>query len=142
MKERILQLITRMAYTSTRFADEIGVQRSGISHILSGRNQPSYDLIVKILNRFSDINTEWFVLGKGPMLKSSEKGANLPPEAKNKAYPVPNEPDLFTRSIPGEEKLKQMHVDKNKVTNVTIVDRIVVLNSDGTFEVYHQAKRE
>ena len=72
MKERLLKLITHLGYTATKFADEIGVQRSGISHILSGRNQPSYDFIVKILNKFPDMDAEWLILGKGEMLKPNK----------------------------------------------------------------------
>ncbi|HJZ39504.1 MAG TPA: helix-turn-helix transcriptional regulator [Bacteroidales bacterium] len=69
MKEQLLKLLNHKGYTAARLADEIGVQRSGISHILSGRNQPSYDFIIKILDRFPDIDTEWLLLGKGEMIK-------------------------------------------------------------------------
>jgi len=55
--------------SASKFADEIGVQRSSISHILSGRNNPSLDVVQKILKRFPDINPEWLLAGKGPMIK-------------------------------------------------------------------------
>jgi len=58
MKDRLLQLLSKLNYSATRLADELNVQRSGISHILSGRNQPSYDFMVKILNRFPEIDAE------------------------------------------------------------------------------------
>jgi transcriptional regulator with XRE-family HTH domain len=55
----------------TQFADEIGVQRSSISHILSGRNNPSLDLVTKILNRFKDVDSNWLILGKGSLFSIS-----------------------------------------------------------------------
>lgn len=62
----------------TEFADEIGVQRSSISHILSGRNNPSLDLVTKILNRFPEIDSNWLVLGKGSLVvKSEEKSEKI-----------------------------------------------------------------
>ena len=74
MKEQLNKLMEAEGLTPARFADEIGVQRSSISHILSGRNKPSYDFISKVLNRFSGINAEWLITGKGSMIKSEDKG--------------------------------------------------------------------
>ncbi|MDP4223940.1 MAG: helix-turn-helix transcriptional regulator, partial [Bacteroidota bacterium] len=45
----------------------IGVQPSGISHILSGRNKPSLDFVLKMLERYPFISTEWLLFGKGSM---------------------------------------------------------------------------
>lgn len=56
--------------TPAQFANSIGVQRSGISHIISGRNKPSLDFVLKILESFTDINESWLLVGKGEMLKS------------------------------------------------------------------------
>ena len=68
MQERILLLMKSFGMNPTEFADEIGVQRSSISHILSGRNNPSLDLVTKILNRFPEIDSNWLVLGKGSLV--------------------------------------------------------------------------
>jgi len=57
--------------SSSQLADEIGVQRSNISHILSGRNKPSLEFIKKILDRYKDINMEWLINGKGAMQKEN-----------------------------------------------------------------------
>jgi|WetSurMetagenome_2_1015567.scaffolds.fasta_scaffold270520_1 transcriptional regulator with XRE-family HTH domain len=72
MVDRIQLILKVNNLTASRFADEIGVQRSSISHILSGRNQPSLDLIQKILKRFPDINSEWLLNGIGTMIKNSQ----------------------------------------------------------------------
>ena len=53
----------------TKFADIIGVQRSSISHILTGRNKPSFDFLVRIFEKFPVLNVEWLILGKGNMYK-------------------------------------------------------------------------
>ena len=57
---------------SSQFAEEIGVQPSGISHILSGRNHPSLDFVLKVLKRYPDLSTEWLLFGKGNMYGSSD----------------------------------------------------------------------
>jgi transcriptional regulator with XRE-family HTH domain len=110
MKEQLLKLLKQKGYTAARLADEIGVQRSGISHILSGRNQPSYDFIVKILERFPDIDTEWLLLGKGDMIRPT---------------------------IPAIQKQTT-----GKVTNVNMIDQVIVLYTNGTCKQYAPEKHD
>jgi len=69
MKDRISKILRLEGMTAAKLADEIGVQASGISHILSGRNNPSTDFLIKILDRFRGINAEWLLTGKGNMYK-------------------------------------------------------------------------
>ncbi len=77
-----LQLILKLENLSpARLADMIGIQRSGLSHILSGRNKPSFEFINKLLLKFPDINAEWLITGKGKPLKESDP--LLPNEKKN-----------------------------------------------------------
>lgn len=70
MVTRIQKIIKYKKLSASGFADQIGVPRSTISHILSGRNNPSLDLVQKILDTFSDIKTEWLVRGEGQMIYS------------------------------------------------------------------------
>lgn len=65
--ERVLILMKEFELTASEFADKIDVQRSSMSHLVSGRNKPSLDFIQKILNNFSDINPTWLIMGTGPM---------------------------------------------------------------------------
>jgi transcriptional regulator with XRE-family HTH domain len=65
--ERVLILIKDYGLTASEFADKIDVQRSSMSHLVSGRNKPSLDFIQKILHNFSDINPTWLIMGSGPM---------------------------------------------------------------------------
>lgn len=69
MTDRITLLIKAKNLSAAQFADEIGVQRSSISHLMSGRNKPSLDLIQKTLQRFPEVSTEWLLLGKGEMVR-------------------------------------------------------------------------
>jgi len=84
MKERLLKVITSEGITPSLLADELGVQRSGISHILSGRNYPSFDFLQKLLVRFPKLNAEWLILGHGAMYKTI----------------LAEIPDLFSQSAP------------------------------------------
>lgn len=68
-----LQLILKLENLSpARLSDLMGIQRSGLSHILSGRNKPSFEFINKLLLKFPDINAEWLITGKGKPLKDSD----------------------------------------------------------------------
>ncbi len=71
MKERLTQLLDQEQLTPSRFADLIGVQRSSVSHVLSGRNNPSYDFLQKTLKTFPGLNAQWLMLGKGSMYEES-----------------------------------------------------------------------
>ncbi len=69
IKDRLLKIIASEGITSAAFADAIGVQRSSISHIVSGRNKPGLDFLQKILNSFPKYNAEWLVMGIGDIYK-------------------------------------------------------------------------
>jgi transcriptional regulator with XRE-family HTH domain len=68
MTDRINKILRFYKINSSRFAEEIGVQKSSISHVLSGRNKPSLDFIQKLLKVYPDINADWLIMGKGKML--------------------------------------------------------------------------
>jgi transcriptional regulator with XRE-family HTH domain len=95
MKDRILLLIKAKNMTAAQFADQIGVQKSSISHILSGRNNASLDFVQKILITFPEVSTEWLLFGKGPIFGSENSAGN------------PNN----TREITPQEPLIQGPVD-------------------------------
>jgi transcriptional regulator with XRE-family HTH domain len=67
MKERIIEFLKAENKSSAQFADEIGVQPSGISHILSGRNNPSLDFILNMLEKYKYLSTDWLLFGRGAM---------------------------------------------------------------------------
>ncbi len=74
--ERIAKIIKENNLSASSFSKMIGVQRSSISHILSGRNNPSLDLLLKIHKAFDYITLEWLILGDNSMEKPSSKVEN------------------------------------------------------------------
>lgn len=63
ISERILKLMENEELTASQMADRIGVQRSAISHLVSGRNRPSLDLVMKVLVAFPGVSSEWLLRG-------------------------------------------------------------------------------
>ena len=70
LNDRITKIIDYSNLTSSEFADMIEVQRSNISHISSGRNKPSLDFLIKIKDRFPEIQWDWLIYGNGEMTKT------------------------------------------------------------------------
>ena len=75
MKERIKAIMEAEKMTPARFADSLHIGRAVVSHILNGRNNPSLDVITRILTNIPSINSEWLLTGSGSMYKieNSEK---------------------------------------------------------------------
>ncbi len=76
--KRIQHIIDEHGLTASAFADRIGIQRSGLSHIFSGRNKPSLDLVMKIIEEFPGVRVEWLLWGKEPMTVSAATGSDTP----------------------------------------------------------------
>jgi transcriptional regulator with XRE-family HTH domain len=74
MKERIIDFLKSENKSSAQFALEIGVQPSSISHIISGRNNPSLDFIMKMLSKYPELSADWLLFGKGNMIKKDTFG--------------------------------------------------------------------
>jgi len=72
MNDRLVKLMDVEQLSSSKFADIIGVQRSSVSHVLSGRNKPSYIFLQKTLEAFPMISADWLILGKGSMYKGEQ----------------------------------------------------------------------
>ncbi|MBN1925723.1 MAG: helix-turn-helix transcriptional regulator [Prolixibacteraceae bacterium] len=83
MKDRIIKLIESEGLTASEFADRVGVQRSNISHVLSGRNQPGFTFIQKILETFTNLNSRWLITGQGEMYEKSEMNEHVEPTGSN-----------------------------------------------------------
>ena len=77
MKNRILKLMDFLDISQTQFAEQIGVKRPIISHIVADRNNVSLDVVMKILSVYNQISPDWLIFGVGPMLRQgAEKGGN------------------------------------------------------------------
>lgn len=144
MKDRLLQFLSKNQISATHLADEIGVQRSSVSHVLSGRNNPSYDFIHKILKRYDDLSADWLISGKGEMYQSPE-----PTGASQKAKA--SQPDLFSNineSPPAQEKIDQSENTKeteeqtsgeppeNMPDTQKNLSKVILFYDDGSFQEY------
>ena len=141
MKERIEKFLRLEGISSAKFADELGIQRSSVSHILSGRNNPSLELIQKLLKRYDKINSDWLVLGKGEMYRSDKNVSNLSLFDTVQAESLTIKP--IVEEIPEQ---KAPIIDSNTNTHRQIevfeekldkkVNKIVIFYTDKTFEEY------
>lgn len=147
MKDRILTVMEHEGLTPSKFAEAIGIQRSAMSHIISGRNNPSLDVLVKILERFTYVDSDWLLFGKGNMIRQH----------------VLTEPDLFTNTTinlsDGQETpeyRKEIRVEtpvnapKPPVIEQIVypekasrnVSKIMIFYSDNTFETFTPEKNK
>ena len=67
MINRINLILKAKNITARQFAEEIGIQPSGMSHIMSGRNNPSLEFVNKVVRRYPEIDANWLLLGRGAM---------------------------------------------------------------------------
>jgi transcriptional regulator with XRE-family HTH domain len=72
MVEKIKAIISWSGLTAGDFCKKLQIQRSALTHILSGRNNPSLSLVQKILQVFPEINPDWLLLDQGEMLRYNE----------------------------------------------------------------------
>ena len=72
MQNRLQQLLELKNLTPAKFAQIVGIERSAVSHFLAGRNNPSQKTIFKILEKFPDISSEWFIMGQGEIIKEPQ----------------------------------------------------------------------
>lgn len=163
MKDRLLKFLNNEQLSSARFAEIIGVQPSGVSHVLSGRNNPGFDFIRKTLINFPLLNAEWLIMGKGKMFKETEIQGDLfsgIPEddsgpvsvdtARNREQDVPddisgsqdekyNNSDTYVNSEGGNNDYNS-ELNKNRgytnVNNGKFIEKIVILYSDKSFSEY------
>lgn len=115
--------------TASQFADEIGVQRSSISHILSGRNKPSLEFIQKVINRFPKVDSTWLINGKTNI-------SSIPKiEAKAVENQKVNTPILEIKEEVESKQSSQSNPPEGLPSSKRI-KKIVAFYDDGTFEEF------
>ncbi len=141
MKERLVEFLKAENKSSAQLAEEIGVQPSGISHILSGRNNPSLDFVLKMLEKYQYISTDWLLFGKGSMYKDLQMKT---------LFDDMNDTDLNREMLSNEKTagtsdkvLKDLEKnqdgsdsEKYESDKTTSVKRIVWFFSDNSFKEY------
>jgi len=140
MRNRIKKIIEYENISYSKFADIVGIERSGVSHLINGRNNPSLDVIQKILETFEYINTDWLLLNKGPMIKEDKI------ETQEKLFS--EIPDNKTEEQINETKRTDNSISETNLINDTkkknIFDsredkkivKIVIFYSDKTFSEF------
>lgn len=147
MKDRVIQVMEREGMSPSRFAEEIGIQRAAMSHITSGRNKVSLDVVMKILDRFPYVNSDWLLFGKGNIQRNetssqpdlftntadfsdgssddSKKGLQFGVKTGSN----PTKPTVIEKLIPVEKESKQ-------------ITKIMVFYSDSTYDTFVLEKKE
>lgn len=130
--QKLELILSYYQLTASSFADKIGVQRSSISHLLSGRNKPGLEFVIKIVEYFPEVDLYWFLMDVGTFPKSELPQPKEPikQEAITFTEPEPTTPLQRHASILPEQ------TQVNKEVTATKVDKIVVLYTDGSFKSY------
>ncbi|HBG58225.1 MAG TPA: transcriptional regulator [Porphyromonadaceae bacterium] len=146
MKDRIKLIMEKENLTPAKFADRLQINRAVISHILNGRNNPSLDVVTKILDDMHYINPEWLLKGTGSMYKDGFDAGELPVEPdlfrqgainqSQEAAPVEKSPETALKPsvlMPESAEYKQLEPPK---TESKKINQIIIYYSDNTFETF------
>jgi len=155
MIDRIKTLLSVKNLSSAQFAAEIGVQRSGISHILSGRNKPSLDFVLKILEHYPNINESWLLKGEGEMYKDHTSGNTLFEKPELQEEPVEKEEVKnkvvleTTTEEPNDIKQEEPNYSHQQISDSSLISKLqsshndakiiklIAVYEDNTFEIYN-----
>ncbi|WP_156175863.1 helix-turn-helix transcriptional regulator [Hymenobacter terrenus] len=103
--QRFAQLIQQFGLTKNSFAISLGKTASVIQHLIDGRNKPGYDLLCKVFEIYPNVSRDWLLLGRGPMLVSSEPAPKVPAPAALATPEAPLEPiDLSDVEAPTQRR--------------------------------------
>jgi len=139
MKERLKAFMLHKSLNAADLASCIGVQRSNISHVLSGRNYPGAQFLEKLMNAYPDLDARWLLTGEGVMIR------DVPAEAAEEGGRV-----SVSSPLPGigvssggpepSSSAKPVKTDKMPAPSPAFrsgrAERIVILCADGTFREY------
>lgn len=106
---RLEKILEHYALSAAAFADTIGVQRSSVSHVLTGRNKPSLEFVMKVVRSYPEVNLYWLLNGKGEF------------PARQIEQPSVDPREIPITSVSGEKKK---------------IKRVLILYEDGSFEAF------
>ena len=135
MKDRIAHIIRAKNLTAAEFATRLGIQPSNISHLLSGRNNPSLDFVKKLKETFPEYNLEWIIFGRGP-ITVSEPFPDFTPVEPVSVTPVvetTDEPNLSGTLF--DQPDESDDPSESPATSPSVyLKQIILVYSDNTFE--------
>ena len=129
---RLKEWINTRGLTASDFAKQLQIQRSALSHIFSGRNKPSVDVLFKIKSTYPEMNLDWLITGVILEQTENEKPKILKSDTDTDTSKVTDVnllsvgSDIQNVNIDSEAKIKSRNKDR-------ILVRIIELYSDGTF---------
>jgi len=130
IQKRLEYFIANQGYNYSQFADMIGVQRSSISHIITGRNKPSYDFLQKIFVSFPELNADWLIMGRGKMFHEADD-QDLSTTIQG------SENQVITEESSRTGKKPEPVPDKIPPRNMrNLVKKVILLYDDDHFEEY------
>ncbi|GAA4432637.1 helix-turn-helix transcriptional regulator [Ravibacter arvi] len=137
--DKVRLIIGNKCESPSQFADEIGIPRSAVSHLLNGRNKPSLDVVGKIIRRYPDLGADWIWDDeKMPHLNAGitdrQSSATSP---KITRETVPGKPlDLFSQANAVPEPMQENVRTIRSDSTTRKVERVLLFYSDGTFEEF------
>ncbi len=141
MNERLIKLMQYFELSPSLFADEIGVKRPAISHIISGRNKPGVDLLQKVLKRFPEVSTDWLLMGTGSMVHHSNNSHSASQVPSAKPEDESSYEDLFSyterinkRKENQEARNSNIGEIKTEAVEKSSIKRITIYFTDGSFK--------
>ena len=150
MNVRLQQFLAAENITQAQLADTLNVARAGISHILAGRNKPSYDFLSSLMIKYPRLNIEWMMFGKGKMYKDSEASSHqmeyTATNRQDELFPAESADETSSESKnsePQNEFLEnsvdstcrtQSHETIKIIEKQRNVKKILILFDDGTFQ--------
>jgi transcriptional regulator with XRE-family HTH domain len=138
--KRLEFIIEYYSLSASSLADKIGVQRSSLSHLLSGRNKPSLDFILKILEVFPEVDLYWILNGKGSFPKNEAQKISIAPTPITE---IKFEENVFEETKKQETgnpiSLKKISNIQDTITssNKDKIEKIVIFYTNGKFVEYN-----
>ena len=129
---RIDKILKEYELSAATFADKIHVGRATISHILSGRNKPSLDFVMKVVHAFPQVDLYWLLDGKGSFPKIEEPSTSSPTQIPTSNF----ESTVTSKNNLANDTPKDIQQLVDKKNNNGNIKRIVIFMEDGTFESY------
>ncbi|MEZ4874948.1 MAG: helix-turn-helix transcriptional regulator [Flavobacteriaceae bacterium] len=126
MVKRLQKILDFYGLSATAFSDAIDFNRSTISHLLSGRNKPSLEFIMKVLQKFPEVELYWLLNGKGTF------PSTLKPDEKR--IVAPEEPSAEIPKI--DLPIHEIHSIAKDTSKNESIERIIIFFKDGSFKSY------
>jgi transcriptional regulator with XRE-family HTH domain len=124
--DRIKEILNHYGLTAAEFAERLNIQKSSISHLLSGRNKPSFSFISKLATNFPEINLHWFITGEGDIF--NQPGQNI-------KYENLSEKEKTPKPRPDSTNATQKKLTDEKKSSVNQVENIIMVYDNDTFKI-------